>query len=183
MLRQKSLEKAAIPTPQSTIPMPTQDLTILLLFVAGLGLFWVEMYVPGGVIGAVGILAVLVGISLAFACHGVAVGAATSAAVLTITILMMRHWMHHFRSSFFGSRMTNRATAGQNDYVEATRTLVGQKGITVCRLQPGGKAQFGDQRLDVISQLETVEPGCAVEIVKVDGIAIVVRPIPPANGV
>jgi membrane-bound serine protease (ClpP class) len=158
------------------------DLTILLLFVAGLGLFWLEMYVPGGVIGVAGIAAILAGIVLTFAQHGIVAGASTSAAVLTVTVLMMRHWMHGFSRSFFGSQMTNRDVSGKNDFVDDTRALVGQRGITVSRVQPGGKAQFGDRRLDVIAQLGAIEPGIEVEIIRVDGIAIVVRAIPAANG-
>jgi membrane-bound serine protease (ClpP class) len=157
------------------------DALIIFLFVSGLFLFWLELYVPGGVIGLAGIAANIAGIVLSFANHGIVAGAATSAAGLTVTVLMVRHWLHTFSRSFFGSRMTNREVAGKNDFVDETRSLVGQRGITVSRLQPGGKAQFGERRLDVIAQLDPIEPGCQVEVVRVNGIAIVVRPISSAR--
>jgi membrane-bound ClpP family serine protease len=163
--------------------MLTQDLTILLLFVTGLGLFWLEMYVPGGLVGAAGITAILVGIALAFASHGVAAGATASAAMLALTILMLRHWMHRFSRSFLGSRMTNAAVSGKNQFVDHTRNLIGRHGVTLSRLQPGGKAQFGEEHLDVLAELDPIEPHRPVEIIHVEGIAIVVRELPPGNGV
>jgi len=37
--------------------MIAPDWTILLLFVTGLGLFWLEMFLPGGVVGVAGLIA------------------------------------------------------------------------------------------------------------------------------
>ena len=161
--------------------MTAQDWTILLLFAAGLGLFWLEMFLPGGLVGAAGLVAIVAGIVLVFQLHGIAVGAVTTAVMFAITLLLFRHWMRTFAQSFLGSRMTNREASGRNDFVEETRTLVGARGVAISVLQPGGKGQFGERRLDVVSQLGAIEAGTPIEIIRVEGIAIFVRPCPTAN--
>jgi len=162
--------------------MIAPDWTILLLFLTGLGLFWLEMFLPGGVVGVAGLVAVIAGVVLTFLAHGVAAGALTAALVLVVTLLMIRHWMRTFDRSFFGSRMTNREASGKNDFVEGTRSLIGQRGVALSRLQPGGKGIFGDRRLDVIAEVASIEAGTPIEILRVDGIAIVVRAVSPERG-
>jgi membrane-bound ClpP family serine protease len=156
--------------------MTAQDWTILLLFTAGLGLFWLEMFLPGGLVGLAGFVALVAGITLTFQIHGPAVGALSSVAILVISVLLVRHWMKTFQRSYFGSRMTNREASGRNDFVEETRNLTGSCGVAISRLQPGGKGLFGDRQLDVVSQLGSIEAGAPIEIIRVEGIAIFVRP-------
>ena len=42
---------------------------------------------------------------------------------------------------------------------------LGQTGVTISQLYPGGKAQFGDELLDVITQGEMIEKGRPVKII------------------
>jgi len=156
--------------------MTAQDWTILLLFAAGLGLFWLEMFLPGGLVGLAGFVALVAGITLTFQIHGPAAGSISSVAILVISVLLVRHWMKTFQRSYFGSRMTNREASGRNDFVEETRNLTGTRGVAISRLQPGGKGLFGDRQLDVVSQLGSIEAGAPIEIIRVEGIAIFVRP-------
>jgi membrane-bound serine protease (ClpP class) len=54
-------------------------------------------------------------------------------------------------------------------------TLQGQKGVTVSPLRPGGKAQFGDQILDVISQGDMVPKGAPVRVIGYSGTQAIVE--------
>ena len=54
---------------------------------------------------------------------------------------------------------------------------VGQEGTAISPLRPGGKAQFGDTLLDVITQGEGVEKGARVRIIGHSGSAPVVEGI------
>ena len=51
----------------------------------------------------------------------------------------------------------------------------GEIGVAVSPLRPGGKAQFGDQILDVISQGDLVARGARVRIIGYSGTEAVVE--------
>ena len=49
------------------------------------------------------------------------------------------------------------------------------KGVSVTTLRPAGKAEFGDEVLNVETEGEFVEAGVKVEVVEVSGNRIIVR--------
>jgi membrane-bound serine protease (ClpP class) len=54
---------------------------------------------------------------------------------------------------------------------------LGQTGVTVSQLYPGGKARFGDQLLDVLTRGELVEKGRTVRIIAHSGLDAVVEEV------
>ncbi len=67
------------------------------------------------------------------------------------------------------SRITEREALAQLDH------LLGARGTSFTPLVPSGKARFGDQLVDVLTDGEFVDRGCAVEVVEVRGHRVVVR--------
>lgn len=55
--------------------------------------------------------------------------------------------------------------------------LLGQQGVTTTPLFPGGKARFGDDVVDVLSDGDVIERGKNVEVIEVRGNRVVVREI------
>ena len=55
--------------------------------------------------------------------------------------------------------------------------LLGAIGVAVTPLRPAGKAQFGEQFLDVIAEGDYVSPGGRVRVVEIEGMRIVVKEI------
>ena len=55
--------------------------------------------------------------------------------------------------------------------------LVGQQGVTTTPLFPGGKARFGDEIVDVLSDGDVIERGKTVEVVEVRGNRVLVREV------
>jgi membrane-bound serine protease (ClpP class) len=53
--------------------------------------------------------------------------------------------------------------------------LIGANGFALTDLRPSGTAIFNEKRYDVVSQGEYIEKGCKVEVIKVDGLKIVVK--------
>jgi len=45
------------------------------------------------------------------------------------------------------------------------KSRIGQVGVAISSLRPGGKAQFGDEILDVISQGDMIDKGQRVKII------------------
>src|SRR5690606_16440948 len=54
--------------------------------------------------------------------------------------------------------------------------LIGSEGVAVTDLRPAGVAQFGDERLDVVSEGVWIAAGTPVRIVRAEGYRHVVRP-------
>jgi membrane-bound ClpP family serine protease len=55
--------------------------------------------------------------------------------------------------------------------------LLGAIGVAVTPLRPSGKAQFGEQFLDVIAEGDYVAPGGRVQVVEIEGMRIVVKEV------
>ncbi len=65
--------------------------------------------------------------------------------------------------------------------VDPTERLIqiGDVGVVTGDLRPGGQARFGQEVVEVRSQGEYVEAGRRVQVLKREGMRIVVRPLPP----
>ena len=55
--------------------------------------------------------------------------------------------------------------------------LQGKQGTTTTKLSPAGKARFGDDLIDVVSDGELLPPGTNVRVVQVQGNHVVVDPV------
>jgi membrane-bound serine protease (ClpP class) len=85
-------------------------------------------------------------------------------AVLVLSRFLPKTPIYHVVVSQSASGM--KAEAVQQ---EQRAALQGQVGVAISALRPGGKAQFGDQILDVISQGEMVPKGTRVRIIGFSG--------------
>lgn len=149
----------------------------LLIFIAGLALVIAEFFVPGGIVGILG--GVLIVLSLLLA------GANMSQMILSIfiafvvAIIGMVILMKFFgkRLHVFNKLVLKDATTTEEGYVSnINRTdLLGKVGKTITPLRPAGTMQLGSERIDVVSEGSYVDAGEHVEIIKVEGSRIVVR--------
>jgi membrane-bound serine protease (ClpP class) len=163
------------------------------IFLIGLGLFILEIFVfPGtffvGLLGGVMMLAALVMAMVdlypgmpaipSFELVRKPLLRVLLSAALSIVIMMvlsrfllktpMFHQMVAETAS--GSRSVQRAAQVQS-------TRLGRIGQTVSPLRPGGKAQFGEDLLDVITQGEMIGRGAAVRIIGFSGPEAVVEKV------
>jgi membrane-bound serine protease (ClpP class) len=156
----------------------------VILFAGGIALLAVEAFVlPGfGVAGVLGGLAVVASLVLSM------VGRMpTSADLLTAALVVMASlamlgvavWMLVDRLPRDGRMALRTSTGSDEGYVSTRRRveLVGMDGVAVTDLRPSGTAQFGDERVDVVSEGTFVEAGTAVRVVRADGYRHVVRPL------
>jgi len=52
---------------------------------------------------------------------------------------------------------------------------VGQTGVAISPLRPAGVGEFGDERLDVVSEGGFIEKDTPIKIVRTEGIRLIVR--------
>lgn len=158
----------------------------LLLFGSGLVLLVLEVFViPGfGVAGALGIVALLAGLSLSLIGGGAtwefvlkAVGRVVFS--LLIALIASLVTLRFLPRLPFGRRLIletglprgeGYASAPQRDMI-----WLGKIGTALSPLRPAGIAEIEGERVDVVSDGELIEPGVLIVVTRVDGNRIVVR--------
>src|SRR3989442_5411122 len=81
------------------------------------------------------------------------------------------------KASFYG-RLVSQSASGVTTVVKLEQrqtSRLGQVGVAISALRPGGKAQFGNEILDVISQGELIDKGKRVKIIGHSGTEAVVE--------
>lgn len=159
-----------------------EQLVILLtVFVVGLALVCVELFILPGtlIIGLTGAALMLVAIVMAYvdtypgmpsipkfgdledSLRNLFITFIGSAAVIWALSL----WLP--KTSLYGA-LVSRSASGVVSTVEQKErqaSMVGQEGVAISNLRPGGKAQFGDQVLDVVSQGDMIAKGQRVRVI------------------
>jgi len=90
-------------------------------------------------------------------------------------VLVLSRWLP--KTSFYG-KLVSQAASGVITGARLERqqmSRLGQVGVAISELRPGGKAQFGNEILDVISQGELIDKGQRVKIIGHSGTEAVVE--------
>lgn len=146
-------------------------INLLLLYLLGLALVLVEVFVPSG--GILGIASALcIGFSL---WHLFSVNAWVASICVAFTVIYV---VVSFRWGMRRLRMdANLATgvATGADVKEASEHLVGSTGEAITALRPAGVALIEGRRYDVVTQGGFVEVGQGVKVLAADGNRIQVK--------
>jgi membrane-bound serine protease (ClpP class) len=92
-----------------------------------------------------------------------------------VAVVALSRWLP--KTSFYG-KLVSQTASGVATVANIERQRVsrlGQVGIAISALRPGGKAQFGNEILDVISQGELIDKGHRVKIIGHSGAEAVVE--------
>jgi len=153
----------------------------VLLFVVGFIALFLELFVPAaGIIGAAGIICMIVATVLAYNSLGKIVGSLFLAGVLVGTPAMIMLGLKVFPKSFIGKRLILFRSMEQeygftSSDVEKYRDLLGKEGITLTMLRPSGMVRINGKKYSVVTSGELIEKGNMVHVIKVEGNRIVVR--------
>lgn len=153
----------------------------LMLLGGGLVLIAVEMFVlPGfGIAGIAGLLAILGSVYLSLVTHlsseaDMSQAAGILSAALLIVIIagwaILRSLPRSGRFARSGM-MLGEATDRQTGYLSSPvrEELVGRSGIALTDLRPAGAGQFGEEKLDVVSDNVWISAGSKIRIVRSEG--------------
>jgi len=151
----------------------------LALALIGILLLIIEAFVPGfGIFGVAGVVAVAASIFLAVPTPEQAITYLvwTAAAFIVALFFIVRA---------IGRRGLGRALTLEKSGRDWTpprkdlESLVGQEGKSLTVLRPAGTAQFGDLKVDVVTEGEFVPAGATVKVIRVEGTRVVVRQTEP----
>ena len=145
------------------------------LLASGLLMIGLEIFLPGGVLGILGGMALVGAIITAyFAFPNIWLFiVALIIALVFITILL---WLKYFPKTAIDKGMTLSATgkdfkSSNNQY----RHLLGKEGEALTQLHPAGMVKINGVKYDVVTDGTMVEKGQSVCVISVNGNRIVVR--------
>ena len=149
--------------------------TIAFLLVAGAVLMLLEPIFPQLIAGTVGLVCWVIAVLLIYSRYGVSAGNWSSVAVLTV--FLSGAWWY-----FKKLPQTRLGRSVQSEHVTPTETaakshLLDTGGIALTPLRPGGMAQFGPERVDVVTSGEPLEKGQRVRVMNIEGSRILVRAV------
>ncbi|HUY36897.1 MAG TPA: NfeD family protein [Pirellulales bacterium] len=166
----------------------------VILFLSGIGCLVLEIFVlPGfGVFGLVGGLLVIVSLVLASQTFILPrndyqlAQLRNSLLVLTgagfgtlLAVALIRHYLPHApmfnRMLLQPPSLEEQSVIAERESLTQLDHLLGTHGVTTTPLMPGGKAQFGEQWVDVLADGEFVDRGRRVEVIEVRGNRVLVR--------
>jgi len=148
----------------------------LMLLIAGLMLIGAEVFIPGGVLGVIGALALIVAAGIGFAIFpaGMAVIIAIGMILMVGAVIML--WIKLFPHTGIGRQMTASHDLGDAKGTEdKLDELVGKTGITRSVLRPAGYVEIDNRRIDVVTQGEMIDNNTPVRITAVEGNRVIVE--------
>ena len=153
----------------------TPNLTLLIiLLAAGVLLIGAEIFVPGAVVGTMGVLSLLGAILVAFGMSSV-LGFYVAVGVIVLVGVTVVLWIKFFPRSSLGQKLTLSEDGKAFKAADSRPALLGKTGTAQSDLRPAGFALLDGQRVDVVSEGGMIRKGQAIRVIRVDGNRIVVR--------
>jgi len=151
---------------------------IILLFVLGLILICLEIFLPGGIVGAIGGIALLFSVALAFQERGTTFGLWWLAGALAAVGGGIYLAVKAFPRSRAGKKLLlQESETGFVSGGEGLAALGGATGTSLSALRPAGMAEIGGKRIDVVTAGEFIPAGEKITVVAVEGSRVVVKMI------
>lgn len=159
----------------------------LLLLGAGLVLLIAEVAViPGiGIAGFLGTIAVLASATLSMVGSYPSMSEVISSlgfvavAILLVAVFAFAIVRHLPYSRSLKGILLDDSTSREAGYLSAPdrQDLIGAVGMTITDLRPSGTAEFGDERIDVVTEGPFLDAGVSVKILRAEGYRHVVREV------
>ncbi|MBR3120181.1 nodulation protein NfeD [Oceanobacillus profundus] len=151
----------------------------VILLVLGIILIVAEFFVPGGILGLLGIGAIIGSLFMSGYDLGhmsMSIGIAFLVTLIVAIILFKRIGMD---KGVFRHIILRDSTATEQGYVSSTNRLelIGMEGITATPLRPSGIGEFDGERIDIVSEGSFIDRNKSVKVVRVEGVRVVVREV------
>ncbi len=147
-----------------------------ILVIAGLFLIGAEIFLPGGVIGVLGGLALLAAVFVGFAAFGLNGGLLSALLIIVLAGVCVVLWVKFFPKTSMGRSLTlskdgKTFKAGSPEF----KALEGHVGLVLSTLRPAGIAEIDGRRIDVVADGSWIQAGKRIVVTQVDGVRVLVR--------
>src|SRR5665648_531229 len=153
--------------------------SVVALFVVGIVLLILEIFVPGGILGLIGIIALITGImqtvdTLAQGVFYVTLLLITLAGLFALSFRMpqtRRLWER------FALKTCQTQKEGYVVPKQSFDIFLDKQGIALSLLRPTGTADFSGERLDVVTEGTFITSGSKIKVIAVEGTRVIVRQV------
>ena len=152
---------------------------ILLIFIGGIALIGLEMFIPGGIVGTVGVITLVYAIIYVNKSTYYIAFILIISLILAVILYYVNRNVFHKKLMFLDRLVLNDSISTEDGYVasESRLELLGQKLIAYTDLRPAGVAILDNEKLDVVTDGDFIEKGNKIEVIRVEGMRIVVKKI------
>ena len=152
---------------------------ILLIFIGGIALIGLEMFIPGGIVGTVGVITLVYAIIYVNKSTYYIAFILVISLILAVILYYVNRNVFHKKLMFLDRLVLNDSISTEDGYVasESRLELLGQKLIAYTDLRPAGVAILDNEKLDVVTDGDFIEKGNKIEVIRVEGMRIVVKKI------
>ena len=148
----------------------------LILVVVGMFLIGAEIFLPGGVIGVIGALALLMAAGMGFVAFGIQGGMLCALIIVILTGVCIVLWVRFFPSTRMGKNlMLSKDGKLFKSAAAELVNLTGKEGVALSTLRPSGIAQIEGKRVDVVADGSWIETGKRICVTRVEGSRVLVR--------
>jgi len=148
----------------------------LFLIISGLILIIMEIFVPGGILGTIGFIFLVISLVMAFKLFGNKTGFYYSVSLLvflTFLVVMVVSFAKYvpFREKIF-LLYSQKGMKVENIYINE---LLNKEGIAHTMLRPSGKVKIEDKTYDAVSDGAFIEKGLEIVVYKIENNHLIVK--------
>lgn len=145
---------------------------LVLIYLIGVGLLAVELFVPGMIAGSFGLLLIAFAVVAILTGKSVFWGMVLMAFTVVAGVFFLRYALRRFTL-----RQSLTRAEGYSSAREELQELLGREGVALTTLRPAGMADFNGDRVDVVTEGEMVSKDSRLKVILVEGNRIVVKPL------
>lgn len=151
----------------------------IILLVVGIIMIIAEFFVAGGILGLLGVGAIIGSLFMSGYDLGhmaLSISIAFIVAVITAVFLYKRLG---FDKGIFRHVILTDQTSTELGYVSSVNRLeiIGLEGEALTALRPSGKGRFDGEQIDIVSEGGFIDKGQKIKVIKVEGVRVVVKEI------
>jgi len=150
--------------------------TIIGLILAALVLVFFEVILPGGILGVIAAVCIIIATWLAGAEFG-AFGAALTflGAAAAVALLVFIEFKILARTSLGRAFFLKSSVTGHSNVEKATPEIIGKEGVAVTRLNPSGKVAIDGQTFEAASRDGYIDAGAPVRVAAQDNFKLIIE--------
>lgn len=150
---------------------------IFTLIILGIVLLFLEIFIPGGILGVAGIVLLATGIFMTADSVLQGVGYVSMMLLILGLLIVLSFRFSMTRRFWKRLSLTTRQTKNEG-YVAPIQKLesyFGRQGVALSTLRPAGTADFDGERLDVVTEGGFIPKGTPIKVIAVEGTRVIVR--------
>lgn len=147
-----------------------------IFIVATLVLTFLELLLPGGILGVLAAICLLIATWLGFESYGFFGGMTVFFGTLVSLVMLSFVEFKLMAKTPYGRKFfLNTAIAGHSNKAQADDSIIGKKGIALTRLNPSGKVSINGKNYEAYSQDGFIESDHEIAVVSQDDFKLTIK--------